>query len=389
MNFQSQYRIMDTRIVTLDDAFNRHDMTLIEPISVVHRSHPGFVLNISGEELVHHLYHTHPIELGGVFKSEWDNATLFGWNAIHTFINADADFTCQDIVGTASRVDRHLQNLPGLPYRIPGMKRSNGKVTLDFTEVPSDIICKLDDDVYFGSPIEPLNWGMWLLHCIPSAADYVASGQKGLFGCWSKLGWQQQLLSFMGIAAEKMFQVDEWRTHVVKRLTFRSYPNIDLYIGQKDKEIFSAIARQCLQRSDVCRSPRIFVSRQTKSMPGAARRLANEAELSAALQAIGFVVVEPEQLSFDDQVALFASATAIVGLGGAGLFNAVFSKPGTKLVTLEASNAFIHSHANLFSSLGLDYAVVFGKRNELDDRWPHHEWTIDVPRTIAQIQRFI
>jgi len=107
------------------------------------------------------------------------------------------------------------------------------------------------------------------------------------------------------------------------------------------------------------------------------------------LNAIGFIVVEPELLPFHDQVALFASATAIVGLGGAGLFNAVFSKPNTKLVTIEASNAFIHSHANLFSSLGLDYAVVFGKRDEADDRWPHHGWVIDVSRAAAQIQRFI
>ncbi len=251
------------------------------------------------------------------------------------------------------------------------------------------LVRTIDDDVYFGSPIEPLNWGMWLLHCLPSAADYVASGQKGLFGCWFKLEWQRQLLSFMGIPAEKLLQVDEWRMHAVKRLTFRSYPNIDLYVGHNDKEIFAAIARQCLQRSNIPRPQRIFVSRRTKSTPSSARRLANEAELAESLNAIGFIVVEPELLPFHDQVALFASATAIVGLGGAGLFNAVFSKPNTKLVTIEASNAFIHSHANLFSSLGLDYAVVFGKRDETDDRWPHHGWVIDVSRAVAQIQRFI
>ena len=386
--FQMQGKIFDARIVTLDDALNRRDMTPIESISVIRRPQPAFVLDLSGEKLQHHLYHEHPIERGGIFQSVWDDTALFGWNAFHAFVNADADFTCQDVVGTASRVDRHLQHLPDKSYSIPGLRRHDGVVTFDFTALPSDATRNLDDEIYFGSPIEPLNWGMWLLHCVPSAAEYVASGQKGLFGCWFKLEWQQQLLKFMGVSTEKLFQIDEWRTYVVRQLTFRSYPNIDLYVGCKDRETFSSIAERCLRLSDASRPSRVFISRQTKSKPGTARRLANEAELIEALKVMGFVVIEPEQLPFHDQVALFASANIIIGLGGAGLFNAVFSKPGTKLVTIEASNAFIDSHANLFSSLGLEYAVVFGRRDQFDDRWPHHGWTIDVARAIAQIQQF-
>ncbi len=387
--FQAQNKVIDARILKLDEALSKPGVTLLEPISVVRRSRPAFVLDLSGENLPHHLHHEDPIELGGILKSEWDNATLFGWDAFHAFVDGSADFICQDINGTASRVDRHLQHQPGPPYQIPRLSRDGRMVRLDFTSISDDLVCRCAGDIYFGSPIEPLNWGMWLLHCIPSAADYVASGQKGLFGCWFKLRWQRNLLNFMGIADEKLFQIDEWKTHVVGRLTFRSYPNIDLYVGQHDRETFTAIAEQCLRHSEALRPSRIFVSRRTRSAPGAARRLANEAELADALQAIGFAVVEPDLLPFEDQVALFASATTIVGLGGAGLFNAVFAKSGTQLVSIEASNAFIHNHANLFSSLGLSYAIVFGQRDKLDNRWPHHGWTIDVARVIAQLRLFI
>ena len=117
--------------------------------------------------------------------------------------------------------------------------------------------------------------------------------------------------------------------------------------------------------------------------------LVNEAELSAALQTIGFTILEPELLRLEDQIVIFASAAVIVGLGGAGLFNAVFAKPGTKIVTIEASNAFINNHATLFSSLNLDYAVIFGERNGLDSQWPHHNWTIDVSHTVARIKEFL
>lgn len=378
-----------SRILTLDDALRKPGTRLVEPINVVQRPHPAFVLDLSGENLPHHLFHEPPIELGGVLKSEWSNTIFFGWDAFHAFVDEEADLTCQDVAGTASRVDRHVQHRPGPPYRTPGVKRDGEVVTLDLTEIPDEEVCKCAGDVYFGTPIEPLNWGMWLLHCVPSAADYVASKHEGRFGCWFKLEWQRKLLHFMGIDDEKLLQIDEWKTHVVERLTFRSYPNIDLYVGQRDRDTFADIAQRCLRVSEAPRATRIFISRRTRSERGAARRLANEAELTDALQAIGFTIVEPESMAFEDQVALFASATAIIGLGGAGLFNAVFAKPGTKLVTIEASNAFIHSHANLFSSLGLDYAVVFGERDKLDDRWPHHGWTIDIPRTVAQIKQFI
>lgn len=381
-------QVLERSILTLDGARNRTDMSVVEPVSIVQRSHPAFVLDLSNENLVHHLFHEGAIELGGVFKSEWDDAALFGWNAFHAFFNADGDFTCQDVAGTASRIDRHLQHLPGPPYCLPDLKRNGNAVTLDFTQVAHEQLSTCPD-IYFGSPIEPLNWGMWLLHCIPSAVDYVASGHKGMFGCWFKLEWQHRLLNYLGIADDKLLQIDEWKTHTIKHLTFRSYPNIDLYVGERDREIFSTIARQCMRRSNAPRPSKIFVSRLTKSTPGAARRLANEAEFAAALEAIGFAVVEPELLPFEDQVAIFASATAIVGLGGAGMFNAVFSRAGTKLVTIEASNAFIQSHGNLFSSLGLSYAVVFGERDKFDDRWPHHGWTIDVARTMAQLREFI
>ena len=382
-------QVLDTRIVTLDDARRAADTAVVEPVSNVRRPHPAFVLDLSGEELQHHLFHEHPVQFGGVLKSEWDDAALFGWDAFYAFFNARGDFTCQDIVGTASRVDRHLLHHPGPAYHIPKLSRNRDALKLDFREVPDDAISRCPPETYFGSPIEPLNWGMWLLHCIPSATDYITSRHGGSFGCWFKLEWQRKLLSFIGIPDEKLFQIDEWKIHVVERLTFRSYPKIDLYVGPQDRQTFAAIAQRCLQQSEAPRPSKIFVSRQTKSARGAARRLANEAELAEALERIGFTIVEPELMPFEDQVAVFASASAIVGLGGAGLFNAVFAKPGTKIVTIEASNAFIDSHANLFSSLGLDYAVVFGKRDAGDDRWPHHGWTIDVPPVATRIAAFL
>lgn len=312
---------------------------------------------------------------------------MFGFDTLHAFFNQAGDFMSQDMALTADRAERLAERHPGASGDMPKLHRDGNTVTIDLTPVPPDGIRECAEPIYFGTPIEPLNWGMWLLQAVPSAADYVAAGMPGRFGCWFKLGWQQRLLAAMGIPDHKLLMIDEWAVYATDRLTFRAHPTIEFFVGPGDRETFAAIARRCPPLP--VPPDRIFISRIHLSEAGSARRLLNEAELADALVAIGFVVVAPETLPFEEQVALFASASVIVGLGGAGLFNAVFARPRTKLVTIEASTAFIHNHANLFSSLDLDYAVVFGARVPGDARSPHHDWTLDVPRTVAEIRAFI
>jgi capsular polysaccharide biosynthesis protein len=67
---------------------------------------------------------------------------------------------------------------------------------------------------------------------------------------------------------------------------------------------------------------RIYVSRSDATT----RVVVNEPELMSALQPYGFERVLPHDLSFGDQVALFADAEIVVGPHGAGLSNMVFAR---------------------------------------------------------------
>lgn len=75
-------------------------------------------------------------------------------------------------------------------------------------------------------------------------------------------------------------------------------------------------------------TPKLFVSRASlvDSRRPHTRRLANEAELRAALEADGFVTVSPESLPWAQQIALFSQARVIVGEGGSGLHNCLFAR---------------------------------------------------------------
>jgi capsular polysaccharide biosynthesis protein len=87
-------------------------------------------------------------------------------------------------------------------------------------------------------------------------------------------------------------------------------------------------------------------------------RTTNEPEVEALLQEHGFETVTPARLSFREQIELFAQAEVIVGTG-AGLFNMVFSPPGTKILQFQDSQHIVHALWTAAGALSLEYHYFF------------------------------
>ena len=103
----------------------------------------------------------------------------------------------------------------------------------------------------------------------------------------------------------------------------------------------------------------------------------------------GFTIIQPERLEFPEQVRAFSGARVIVGLGGAGMFNAVFARPGTRLVTIESSMSWVASHVNMFASLGLSCGVILGKQDMSDPEPVHKRWQLDIEAAMRQIDDYL
>lgn len=78
---------------------------------------------------------------------------------------------------------------------------------------------------------------------------------------------------------------------------------------------------------------KIFIKRSSIS-----RNLLNSNEVEDYLRSQGFIVIEPEKLSFRDQINLFLNANIVVAQGGAALANIIFMPEGAKLVFLTISS---------------------------------------------------
>lgn len=74
---------------------------------------------------------------------------------------------------------------------------------------------------------------------------------------------------------------------------------------------------------------KVWVKRNSKY-----RNLSNAEEIETALIARGFTVIEPEKLSFIEQVKIFSNAEVVVGATGAAFANLIFCKSDARIIIL-------------------------------------------------------
>jgi capsular polysaccharide biosynthesis protein len=229
---------------------------------------------------------------------------------------------------------------------------------------------------------------MWLLQAIPSAMDFLSGGRAERFLAYIGRDWQRLLLNALGIPDEKLVHQELGCTYHCNDLVMKQFSNVDLIPTPMEREIFARVARDVASVRRLLPKRRLFLSRRsiTRESEGTYRALLNEDELIEAFAARGYEVVEPELLSFPEQICLFAEAELVVGLGGAAMFNVIFSPPATRVVSIESSAAFVHAHACLFGALEHPYGIIFGRQDPEDKTPVQKRWTVD-PEGVMQALR--
>lgn len=90
-------------------------------------------------------------------------------------------------------------------------------------------------------------------------------------------------------------------------------------------------------------------------------RTVNEPEVERFLAGHGFETVTPGTMSFRAQIELFGQAEVIVGTG-AGLFNMVFSPPGTRILQFQERGHIVHALWTAAAAMGFDYHYFLCER---------------------------
>lgn len=252
-------------------------------------------------------------------------------------------------------------------------------------------ICHIDSEIFWISPDEPFNWGMWLLQVLP--AIYLAESRNidSRMLCVQENGWQADFIRFFAPSvSEKIIKQDLDKHYVSGRgLNTICRSERNMFLTDFDRSIFRDVAAVKGGTKSSSWGEKIFVSRKTRSKANPHyRSLINEDDLISALELQGFTIVEPEQHSFSDQIDMFRDAKVVVGLGGAGMFNSVFCNEGTFIITIENSTNWVEAHANLFSSAGLDYGIYFGTP-VFEDVGIHKRWNVRTSNFMKELRKFV
>lgn len=172
-----------------------------------------------------------------------------------------------------------------------------------------------------------VNFYHWLVHTMPAVhltmQRHPGGGVRLVLP--SLLAWQKESLDLAGAG-----QLPTCTTADDGQYFFTELAYLDITAGSLDYALSPLSQAACARLSaavpDRGGDPlRIYIDRTWTVH----RRLVNEPALIDALRTRGFVIVQPETLSFADQIDLFRRAAMVVGTLGAGLANIAFCRPGT------------------------------------------------------------
>ncbi len=163
---------------------------------------------------------------------------------------------------------------------------------------------------------------------------------------------EQLLLDRLAPANVRLRRLDSGDLVRVEELLLPSFPAWR-FSGWLPSWYLTELRAALLPEREPRRSGRIFITRRGR------RRILNEGEVVRRLSRHGFVPVDLEDLSFEEQIDLFYDAEVVVGAHGAGLTNMLFSQDALLVEIFPTGFVFPH-YLLLGVPLGNRYRFVLG-----------------------------
>ena len=140
--------------------------------------------------------------------------------------------------------------------------------------------------------------------------------------------------------------------------------------------------REELEERPLTSKRRIFIKRNS-----GIRNITNAEEIERLLITYGFHVIEPEKLTFAQQVALFSNVDMVVGATGAAMANLIFCEPFARIIIMIP----VYRHTsywywqNIACAVGNRITYVLGKTNRTNISGIHSDFYVDPSDVLAAI----
>jgi capsular polysaccharide biosynthesis protein len=234
---------------------------------------------------------------------------------------------------------------------------------------------------------EPYNFGSFLFRVLPKLHAIRRYGLSHLpMLVHANAPTHQQFLELLNVRRDTVLLHDPRHIYAIDHAIRPCLRNPQAYLDPETRALCATLRDRYATNEH---GARIYISRLGHSRRGASTRaMTNEAVLIDRLRALGFLIVEPETLTARQQIEIFSSAELVVGPSGAGMFNVMFCREGTRVIDIESEPGWIHAHTCLFASSALRYAIFEGKADPADTRPVHRNWTVNIEALLDRVAAF-
>jgi capsular polysaccharide biosynthesis protein len=235
-------------------------------------------------------------------------------------------------------------------------------------------VLALVDDVF------DLNYCHWICDWLSRLAPFKdVLGRDDFFVLTSPIAtdWQRRTLELCGVPPERVIAMQPWQAIRARELITLSDISDIHHPMQKgavwamsflrDRLLAPAAAEGATGHRAATR--KIYVSRGDAG----GRRVLNEDALMTRLSRYGYERVSPGELDFDAQAALFAEASHIIGIHGAGLTNIIFAPSHCRVIEILPRSYGTPAFCVLAGARGMPYytyvegAVTASTDSQADD----------------------
>jgi hypothetical protein len=239
---------------------------------------------------------------------------------------------------------------------------------------------------------EKPNYGHYLLDVV--ALINIGAKIRAPMLTWTLRPWQRALIARLDVPTGLIREIRPQPVFLEHAITSNRHTGLSSQNAHpQHKEAFATILANVRNANPAFASPaRILVCRSVAN----SRNVTNRAEMIEALKPLGFVAIQPEKLSFDKQVLTFAHADAVVCEFGAALVNAIFCRPGAKIVEIIAEGQHDPWSSHFGAMNGFEHVVLFQRQSEEAlVSMPRHEkdspfaYSVDVPKLIETVRALV
>ena len=139
------------------------------------------------------------------------------------------------------------------------------------------------------------------------------------------------LFEMAGINRDRLVFSDSSPLHVSELIVVTGLSQHSLFASPIIQDFYDALVRDV----EVGHQKNIYISRKGAQW----RKFLDEESVEQVLASNNFDIVQPEQMTFREQIQLFKGARTIVGISGAALTNCLFCQPGSRLLCFMPENA--------------------------------------------------